>query len=246
MSSKYLLLLVLSQANIESCPPAWYDGENGGVRFLIRAAVFDLDGTLLDTLDDLADSANLALTEFGQPERTALEIRSFIGHGVKKLVERMLGDKPELVEPCMVRFKALYQQHMLDKTCPYPGVVSMLTSLRQMGIKIAVVSNKFDGAVVRICEELLPTLVDVAMGEKPDLPKKPAPDSTLAALKRLGVPPCDAIYIGDADTDVETAHNAGLRCIGVTWGFRDKAHLLKAGADEIAESAQELLDLLLR
>ena len=212
---------------------------------MIRAAVFDLDGTLLDTLDDLADSANIALSEFCQPPRATSEIRLFVGNGVKKLVERMLGDQPELVEPCMARFKVLYQQHMLDKTCAYPGVVPMLRALREAGVGIAVVSNKFDGAVGRLCDVLLPDLVDVALGELPSLPRKPAPDSTLMVLAMLDVMPSDAIYIGDSDTDVFTAHNAGLKCIGVTWGFRDRTHLLKAGADEIAENAQELLDLLL-
>lgn len=213
----------------------------------IKAVVFDLDGTLLNTLTDLAASCNRALQQMNLPARTEDEVRSFIGNGARMLCNRLVGlDAPsETVDTCLKLFQADYNLHMNDNTAPYPGVMNMLRTFQEKGVPCAVVSNKYDAATRAICELHFGNLIPFAIGEGNGIPKKPAPDGTLKALSLMGVQPHEAVYVGDSDTDVETAHNAGLFCVGVTWGFRSRQVLEMAGAESIIDEASELLDIVL-
>lgn len=212
------------------------------------AVVFDLDGTLLDTLDDLTDAVNHALGEMGWPLRARDEVRRFVGNGVVKLMERSVpaGTGPEDFDRAMGLFRAYYDAHKRDKTAPYPGVARVLAELRRRGIKTAVVSNKFDGAVKALMEDCFPGLLDAAAGENEagGVPKKPHPAMVLETLKALGAAPERAVYVGDSDVDLDTAKNAGLPCIAVTWGFRDRDFLLDRGAEVLIDAPEELLELM--
>lgn len=207
-----------------------------------RAAVFDLDGTLLDTLDDLTDSTNYVLEKHGFEKRSKKEIRSFVGNGVPKLIERALPDGPDnpLYDECVSEFKLYYKSHSAVKTAPYPGVSEMLRALRNSGIGIGVVSNKIDNAVKSLCETYFETLVDCAVGDREGFLRKPAPDSVFEVMRTLG---CErAVYVGDSDVDIKTAKNAGLVCISVTWGFCDTDKLRENGAEIYADNSTELLN----
>lgn len=210
----------------------------------VRAILWDLDGTLLDTLGDLAASVNAALKKEHMPERTLEEVRSFVGNGVKVLMERAVPQdaSPEEKERALSAFLAHYAQHSNDTTCPYPGVMEALDALALRGVKMGVVSNKVDFAVRQLCELYFGSRMQVTVGDDPSRRRKPAPDSLLAAMKLLGVSAEETVYVGDSDVDVETARNAGVRCIAVSWGFRSRECLEAAGAAHIAGSAQELLD----
>ncbi len=209
--------------------------------------IFDLDGTLLNTLDDLADSVNYALAANGLPERSLDEVRRFVGNGVANLMERSVpaGTGPELEAKCLADFKAHYLTNMRHKTAPYPGVLDLLSDLQDNGCKVAVVSNKFDGAVKELCGVYFGPLLPVALGERPGVRKKPAPDLVRACLERLGATADRAVYVGDSDVDIETAKNAGLPCLSVSWGFRDAAFLRAHGAETIAGTPEELKDMIL-
>lgn len=211
-----------------------------------KAAVFDLDGTLLNTLDDLADGVNEALAHFGYPRRTREEVRQFVGNGVLNLIVRALphGESTPNFEEVYSYFRTYYAAHSTLKTAPYPGITEMLTALKKNGVKIAVVSNKFEAAVKELCKLYFGDLVDVAIGDLDTRPRKPAPDGTHAALREMGVLPEDAAFIGDSDVDIITGRNAGLTPIGVLWGFRDRNCLEEAGAELFAESADSLFSLL--
>ena len=211
-----------------------------------KSAVFDLDGTLLNTLDDLADGVNEALTHFGYPPRTVEEVRRFVGNGVRLLIVRALpmGEETPNFEEVHAYFRTYYAAHSMIKTAPYPGIIEMLTKLKENGMKIAVVSNKFDAAVKELCKLYFGDLIDAAIGDLDPRPRKPAPDGTHAALRELGVSPEDAAFIGDSDVDILTARNAGLTPIGVLWGFRDRDCLEGAGAELLAQNADELFSLL--
>lgn len=213
-----------------------------------QTVVFDLDGTLLNTLEDLSDSANYALAACGCPARTLEEIRTFVGNGVGKLIHRALpeGSGPELEAKCLACFRAHYLKNMENKTAPYPGVLPMLDRLSAAGLGLAVVSNKFDGAVKELCAGYFGSRIPVAIGESPLVARKPAPDGVRRALEELGRSPASAVYVGDSEVDLMTARNAGLPCIAVSWGFRPRALLLEHGADTIADTPEELADLLLR
>lgn len=212
-----------------------------------ETAVFDLDGTLLDTLDDLMNSVNFALAEFGFPKRSREEIRQFVGNGVGMLIKRAVpaGTDIKTEEECLGVFRKRYSEHKEDNTAPYDGISPALLKLKEAGIKTAVVSNKFDAAVKELCKPFFGDLIPVAIGERENVRRKPCPDSVFEALKELGASKETAIYIGDSDTDVETAKNAGLPCIGVTWGFRDKDVLEKTGADYIIDEPSQLLGIIL-
>ena len=189
-----------------------------------HTVVFDLDGTLLDTLDDLADATNAALRACGYPPRSREEVRRFVGNGVHLLIERAAphGVEEAAVERCFALFKEQYGKRMCCKTRPYSGILPLLEALREAGVQYAVVSNKYDGAVKQLSDTQFGGLMKVAIGERVGVRRKPAPDSVLEALRLLGSGVEGAIYAGDSDVDVQTAHNAGLPCIGVTWGFRSK------------------------
>lgn len=210
---------------------------------IYKAVIFDLDGTLLDTLGDLHAAVNHALRAFGFPERSLEEVRRFIGNGVKKLMERSTPDGTDEAtnEKCLDCFRKYYLEHMQDMTAPYEGVTELIKSLRKKGIKTAVVSNKLHQAVYELCEDYFPGLIDEAIGVSVESERKPCPVNVYKAIKNLGVNEKECIYIGDSEVDVKTSHNAGLECIGVTWGFRDKQELLAAGAERIMNSCDDIL-----
>ncbi len=212
-----------------------------------KAAIFDLDGTLLDTLDDLADSANHALGICGYPLCSRMEIRAFVGNGVKKLIDRCLPNENEQERSRVLEiFKEHYIGNMTNKTAPYPGITEALTKLREEGYSLAIVSNKFDAAVKNLSKLYFDGVIEVAIGESDTVRKKPAPDSVFRAMELLGADPEESVYIGDSDVDVKTAHNAGLPCVGVTWGFRDRDVLEEAGADLIADDAAKMAECIIR
>lgn len=209
-----------------------------------KAVIFDLDGTLLNTLDDLADSTNYALSKFGYPIRTIEEVRQFVGNGVAKLIERAIPDgknNPNF-EKCLSIFKENYAQNMYNKTAPYNGIIEMLSNLKSKGIKIAVVSNKFDLAVKELCKKYFEGFIDFAAGENEaqGIKKKPAPDTVLSVLNEFNFAPEDAVYVGDSDVDIMTAKNSKMPCISVTWGFRDKKFLLENGATILINAPSEI------
>lgn len=212
------------------------------VQFNYDTYVFDLDGTLLSTLGDLAASCNHALRANRMPERTIDEVRRFVGNGVKKLMERAIPgglDNP-LFEKTFADFRQHYMHHNLDTTCPYPGVMEMLESLRSRGKKVAVVSNKFYAATQALCKHFFGDLVDVAIGEREGIRKKPAPDTVNEALAQMNVGKERAVYIGDSDVDIMTANNCGMPCISVLWGFRDYDFLVEHGATIFVTSPLQL------
>ena len=213
---------------------------------LPKAILWDLDGTLLNTLDDLAASTNAALAMHGMPTRTLSEVRAFVGNGVRKLIERAVpeGTGEEAAEHVLADFIAHYGAHSRDNTAPYPGVMDMLRALHARGVRMAVVSNKVDFATKELSALYFGELMGAAVGDDPSREKKPAPDSPRLAMRLLSVAPEDCVYIGDSDVDVQTAANAGTACIAVSWGFRDRACLIAAGAPRIADTPEELLAML--
>ncbi len=209
-----------------------------------KAVIFDLDGTLLNTLDDLADSTNYALSRFGYPTRTIEEVRQFVGNGVAKLIERAIpeGKNNPNFEKCLAIFKENYAQNMYNKTAPYNGIIEMLSNLKSKGIKIAVVSNKFDLAVKELCKKYFEGFIDFAAGENEaqGIKKKPAPDTVISVLNEFNFASEDAVYVGDSDVDIMTAKNSQMPCISVTWGFRDEKFLLENGATILINAPSEI------
>lgn len=205
--------------------------------------IFDLDGTLLSTLGDLAASCNYALRTNGMPERTIDEVRVFVGNGVKKLMERAVpnGEDNPAFEKTYSDFRKHYMEHNLDTTKPYDGVMDLLKELNSRGKKVAVVSNKFYAATQELCRHFFGNLVQVAIGEREDIRKKPAPDTVIEAMRQLGVTTEGAVYIGDSDVDIETARNSGMPCISVLWGFRDRDFLLQHGAKTLVDTPTDIL-----
>lgn len=211
---------------------------------MYKTIIFDLDGTLLDTLDDLTNATNAALHAFGQPVRTREEVRSFVGNGIKKLVERALGEHIDLLDEALEVFKQYYGEHCAEKTKPYEGILPLLEELRKRGTKTAVLSNKADFAVKKLAEEYFPDLLLMAVGENEaaGIRKKPAPDSLFAVMNALDSAKEDTLYVGDSEVDVQTAHNAGVDCLCVTWGFRDKEFLQKQGGKCFVDAPMEILN----
>ncbi|MBP5409238.1 MAG: HAD-IIIA family hydrolase [Prevotella sp.] len=206
--------------------------------------IFDLDGTLLNTLDDLAASVNYALRTHGMPERTLDEVRSFVGNGVRLLMERAIpeGSANPRFEETFATFRAYYMEHSLDTTRPYDGIPEMIHALKQRGCRLAVVSNKFYAATQELIRHFFPEIT-VAIGEHESegIRKKPAPDTVFEALRQLGVGKEKAVYVGDSDVDLQTAHNSGLPCISVLWGFRNRDFLLAHGATTFISRPEKLL-----
>ena len=207
--------------------------------------IFDLDGTLLDTLTDLAASTNYALRTHGMPEHTIDEVRRFVGNGVRKLMERAVPDGTDnpLFDEAFATFRQHYMEHSLDTTRPYEGIPEMLAALKAKGCHLAVVSNKMMAATQELCRHFFPETIEVAIGENEaeGIRKKPAPDTVIAALRQLGVGEEGAVYVGDSDVDIDTARNSNLPCISVLWGFRDRDFLLQHGASTLISAPKELL-----
>lgn len=210
--------------------------------------IFDLDGTLLNTIEDLANSTNYALNTLGYPQKTVEQVRNYIGNGVAKLIERAIpnGRANRDFEQCLEIFKENYSKNMYNKTAPYDGIIEMLKQLRINGYKVAVVSNKFDAAVKELCKKYFPDMIDVAIGENEagGIKKKPAPDTVSKALKELNGKTSDAIYLGDSEVDIQTAQNSNMPCISVTWGFKDKDFLIQHGAKILVNTPHEIIEYL--
>ena len=208
--------------------------------------IFDLDGTLTDTLEDLKNSVNFAMSCMAFPERTTDEVRGFVGNGVPMLIKRSAPENTseEELKRAYEFFKKHYAVHLNDNTAPYEGINEMLNALRQMNVKTAVVSNKDDDAVKNIVSGFFGDKILFAQGRKDGIPPKPSPESVFKVMKKLDCEAERTIYVGDSDVDVETAHNAGLKCIGVTWGFRDKELLVKSGADYIVDKPSEIVKII--
>ena len=205
-----------------------------------------MDGTILDTLDDLTDSVNHTLRRMGCPERTREEVRTFLGYGSRYLIEQALGAAAETasVDEAFRIYRAWYGTHTQIKTKPYDGITDVMHALRAHGIRVAVASNKPEPMVRLLCEYHFPGLVDAAVGDVEGRARKPQPDMIDAALADLGVPRDGAVYVGDTEVDVQTAKSAGLPVIAVGWGFRSKAQQLEAGASVFADTTNALLALL--
>ena len=214
---------------------------------MIKAVIFDLDGTLLNTLGDLTAAVNHALTTYGLPTRTEAQVRYFLGDGVKELIARSCpADADEATKAAVLAaYLPYYAAHNMDLTAPYEGVMELLTDLRQQGVKTAVVSNKHDPAVRTLCAHYFDGLLDLAVGGGNSRPLKPAPDSLLYAMERLGVTPDEVWYVGDSVQDVQTARNAGVKCAAVTWGFQDPHRLAAENPTALANDAKELRKILL-
>lgn len=205
-------------------------------------AIFDLDGTLLNTLDDLTASVNYAMRGMGFPDHTLDEVRRFVGNGVRVLIRRSVpkGTSDAEYESAYKLFEEHYAKNCRNKTAPYDGIIHMLDELKKKGCRLAIVSNKIDFAVKKLSEEFFDGIIDVAVGDSPDTNNKPAPDMVYKAVKAMGgdVKP---VYIGDTDVDLETAKNSGMDCISVSWGFRSRSELEGYGALMIADTPSDIV-----
>lgn len=209
---------------------------------MIKNLIFDLDGTLLNTLADLRDSTNFALKKFNFPERTTDEVRNFVGNGLRMLVKRAVpqGTNDKTVDAVLSEMKAHYCEHYHDGTAPYDGILPFLRKMKRCGLRMAIVSNKANPMVQLLRTLYFDDLIPVAVGELDGVPRKPAPDMVRIAMQRLGCTEENTVYIGDSEVDIETAKNAGLPCFSVGWGFRTEESLRSAGAETIYCSPAEL------
>lgn len=208
--------------------------------------LFDLDGTLLDTLGDLANSVNFALQQYGFAAISAEDTRRFIGNGYAKLLERAIPDGVDSphFDRCLKEFAEHYNHNMMNRTKPYPGILELLAELKKRNYRMAVVSNKNDSAVKALVEHYFGEYIQCAIGASAEIAHKPDPASVYKALKELGAEKSSAVYVGDSDVDILTARNAGLPCVCVSWGFRDRELLEHSGASCIIDKPLELLALL--
>lgn len=212
----------------------------------IRYVVFDLDGTLLNTLDDLFLSVNKILSDHGYKTRSKNEVRSYLGNGVRALLDLALPEEERFrTDELLPEFKAYYDLHKEDNTAPYAGVKEAVAEIKKAGIKCAIVSNKFDAAVQELKNVTFSGLVDFACGEREGVKPKPAPDGVFLAMQALGADSAETVYVGDSEVDLATAENTGLRCVAVSWGFRDRDELVKRGAKNIADTPEQMKDFIL-
>lgn len=211
-----------------------------------KLLIFDLDGTILNTLEDLTDSTNYALWKNSYPKRTMEEVRRFVGNGIGKLIERAVpeGTSEEMEARVLKDFSADYAIHCADKTRAYDGIKELITDLRKAGCLTAVVSNKADFAVQDLCEQYFPDMFDFVVGERENIRRKPAPDTVFEVLNTLHIDKEEAVYIGDSEVDIKTAQNAGLDIISVAWGFRKKDYLISKGATTIVEQPEEIYPII--
>lgn len=208
--------------------------------------IFDLDGTILDTLDDLRDSVNFALKNNNLPCRSTEEIRAFVGNGIRLLIERAVPQNTEkaVVDKCFDDFKAHYKNNSANLTKPYDGIIEVLNQLKNNGVKLAVVSNKADFAVQTLVKKYFKGIFDFSVGEKEGIRRKPFPDSVFNAMEYLGADKNTTVYVGDSEVDVETAFNSGIPCIAVAWGFRDKAVLENLNPEYIVEIPKQIIEII--
>ena len=213
-----------------------------------KAVLFDMDGTVLDTLGDLAAAVNHTLREFSMPERSIAEVAAALGNGAAYLIAHTVpdGTPKELTDKVLAAYAPYYDAHCDILTGPYDGIVPLMQKLRERGAKLAVISNKQDTAVKPLAEKYFPGLLEIAVGESTEVRCKPNPDAVLAALRHIGVERGDAIYVGDTEVDLQTARNAGMECASVDWGFRTREQLVEIGAEHIFGTVQELEEYLLR
>lgn len=211
-----------------------------------QTAIFDMDGTILETLEDMCASVNVTMDHVGYPRRTMDEVRRFVGNGAAKLIERCMpaGAEDPRYPAALKFYRAYYDAHAQIKTGPYPGIPELLNQLSREGVRLAVVSNKPDEAVRALTERYFPGVFPVAIGNRDGWATKPAPDSVYEAMRLLGARRESTVYVGDSDVDVDTARNAGLDSIIVTWGFRDEDFLRAHGAQHLAHNADELYEML--
>lgn len=208
-----------------------------------ETVIFDLDGTLVDTLDDLTDSVNFALSSLGFPKRSREEVRSFVGNGVRKLIYLSVpeGTDEDTSEKCLDVFRGHYKNNSRNKTKPYDGIDEMLKKLCEAGVKTAVVTNKMQAAAKDIVEFYFGDKILLTVGQIDGVAQKPNPDGVLLVLEKLAVEKEKAVYVGDSEVDCLTAHNAGVNCIGVTWGFRSAQTLKESGAKIIVDEPLQIL-----
>ena len=214
---------------------------------MYRCVIFDLDGTVLNTLDGLADAGNYALSQMRLPTHPTESYRYYVGNGIPKLIERMLPKNADeaTFSKAYEAFRSYYNIHMNDKTVPYPGIPELLRTLKEKGVKLALVSNKAHGFAAEMIERYFPKTFDVVFGSVEGFPKKPDPYWVLRALKTLAVKPEEAFYVGDSGVDMQTAHRAELIACGVSWGFRDREELKENGADIICDDPEKLFAMIM-
>lgn len=215
---------------------------------MFKVAIFDLDGTLLNTLEDLANACNHALNKFSFPTHNIEEYKKFIGNGIYKLVERAVPNNKkdkETVDKVLKTFSDYYNEHMIDMTKPYDGIVELLDELRAKGIKLAVVSNKKHEFTIEIVKKYFGDRFDIVFGHRENYKEKPDPTSVLEVIEKLNILKSECIYIGDSNVDILTAKNAGVKSVGVSWGFRDTEELANEGANYLADNNIELLNIIL-
>ena len=214
---------------------------------MLKTVIFDLDGTLLNTIGDLAGAGNHVCEERGWPTHTEAEFRRMVGYGIPNLVEKFTPEQyrdEATLAAALAAFQAYYGTHQRDRTVPYDGIPAILMALRDRGLRLAVYSNKADEFSRSLAEHFFPGTFDAVLGKRPGVPGKPDPAGLRLLLAELGTTPKESVLVGDGETDVRSARNAGLRCVAVTWGFRDREALEKEGPDALAASPQELLTLL--
>ena len=220
-------------------------GKAGFKQMKYKAVLLDMDGTVLDTLADLHDSVNASLEHFGLPTISRQTARAALGNGASHLLHvAMPGQPEELVQQVLAWYLPWYKTHCQVKTQPYAGILPLMERLKEQGMRLAIISNKPDPAVQELAETFFPGLLELAVGESAGVRRKPYPDTVLQAAEQMGLAPSDCVYVGDTEIDIQTAQNAGMDCITVTWGFRDEDQLLAAGATSIAHDAEELEGLL--
>ena len=220
-------------------------GEGASTTADVKGVVFDMDGTLLNTLPDLTALTNAVLSDLGYPTHTEEAIRGFIGDGVRALMMRAMPDSAsdDEKEAALAEWKSRYQEFGRRKTVPYPSIIEMLEGLKSKGVKLGVLSNKFDAAVKDLAGFYFPATFDVAKGESPTCPRKPDPTGLLASIQEIGLNPSQVAYIGDSAGDMKTAKAAGAMAIGVSWGYQTVDRLVSAGADMLIDDPLAILDL---
>ena len=208
----------------------------------VQGVLWDMDGTVLDTLEDLWAAVNVSLRRFSLPEVSLDRVRAGLGNGAAHLIS--VCAPAERREEVLAFYKPWYDAHCNVKTGPYPGILPLMARLRERGVKQAIISNKPDPAVQELARSYFPGLLETAVGESASVRRKPNPDAVLAAVRQMGLDAADCVYVGDTEVDLATARNAGMACVAVTWGFRSREQLIEAGAARMADSAEELAAML--